>query len=334
MKKLIYTALLALGFLGAQAEEAKLITTEASAVSAATALSHAQLKELFNTGKHFAFVNTNNSARGWNTFGAVRSNELTTDQLYTVTTGSADGRWHVKNYAGATITQAKTNVIFGDAAQGFDWLIPQDGTSSITAGGITYEADRQFRFQNVSAENYRVEYKDFGNFAGDWARYVAYGPFYVVSVEAKSGEQVLGTYTGAICTQGKLTVAAPDIEGYLPTVATQEVEVTDDATITIQYTPYASGDPSKVNLTPWPSAMRVFDGMFTLPDAYTISLAGITTQSVKDSTSNEVARFIAQMQLTTDKKGVVAETNSGNTRAEADATITLTENAVLGDEAY
>ena len=95
--------------------------------------------------------------------------------------------------------------------------------------------------------------------------------------------------------------------------------------VTINYSAYTSGDPSEVNLTPWPTAMRVFDTYFTLPDSYSISLAGIATDVLRDSTEIEANAFIAQIAKTTDKQGALSTEAS---------TITLTQNTALGAEAY
>lgn len=310
---------LALAITGAWADESKVITTESSAVEAGSRLTVEQLHSLFNTGKRFAFVNTNASARGWNTFGGDRTQSLLAEQLYTVTKGSAEGYWYVKNYAGQFLTQAASSVTFAPKGPGFDWQIPQEGGSSM------YDGEYQFRFQNTQGQNYRVEYKDFGSFAGDWAHYVAYGPFYVVSVKAKCGDKFLGTYPGVICTEGTLNLTAPDIEGYYAVTPSQQLEITADKTVTIEYAAYNSGNPSDVNLTPWPTSMRVFDSKYTLPDIFGINLEGIATAELKEAVLAEANKFISNIKETTDKIGKLSD---------EEAAIMLTENSALGDEAY
>lgn len=320
MRKLFSLSVLIFAMcIGAWAGDAKVITTEASAAEAGCRLTVEQLHALFNTGKRFAFVNTNASARGWHTFGGGRTAELTKDQLYSVSSGSANGYWRVKNYAGVMLTQAASTVVFSANTKALDWQIPQDG------GSTMYGDEYQFRFQNTSGQNYRVEYKDFGNFAGDWAHYVAYGPFYVVNIEAKCGEEVIGNYVGAICTEGTLTLNAPDVEGYYPLQTTQQIEVSKDMTVTIEYSSFNSGDPSEVNLTPWPTAMKVFDTYFTLPDSYGISLEGIPAGELREKAQAEAEAFIAQIAKTTDKQGAVSSETT---------TVTLTENSALSAEAY
>lgn len=316
-----------LGIGNSMAQSAVVITTKEMAVEAGCQLTIDQLKNLSGTGAHFAFHTTQRT--DWSKFDLSDTGQYTidTDKLYTLTRGSNDDCIWVWNYDGALLTAAGNNTpcTWGDpSATGFDFYITECADGGYAGN---YDHDKQFRLRHEpNGPNFRIHEHDFTTAAGDWTRYVAYGPFYVVKVQPTNHGAAMGNPVSMVCSQGEIALPLPNIEGYKPNPKTISVTVNADKTVEVEYSAYNPGTPSEVNLTPWPKDMSVFEGRYTLPDAYTISLAGVTRQTLADSLQAEALRFTSVIKTTTSKEGTIS--------SDANAAITLRENSTVSPEGY
>lgn len=314
MKKHLLLALAALGMCGSAS--ADVIQTQAQAQAAGLTLTVDQLNAFKDTGKRFAFHTTQRT--DWSTFdsSSLGVNNLGTNHLYTLVSGSATGTVCVKNYAGQILTNAGggSNTTWGDAtAKGFDWKFVQasDGTAP------DYAANVQVRFRNTAGQNYRANSRDFSGAVGDWARYVAYGPIYIVNVKCESADASFATRTTSMfASAGTFSVDAPSLDGYTATELSKEVTVTDkDVEVVFSYTKGEA--PFKIiNLTPRPNSVQRGDGILMLPASFTVGGTGLTDKAMKD-----VEKFVADFNASATGYSATATTEAAFISLSLDASL-------------
>lgn len=196
------------------AQTAQLVTTRDAANNAGLTLTVDQLKALKGTDKWYAFHTTQRS--DWSSFSSSSTghNNLTTAELFSLVEGSTSDYLWVKNAEGKLLTSVGAgNPVFTDATTGgFDLKFVLAESAS-----TNHPAEVQYRMRNSDDKNLRVNNKDFSTATGDWARYVAYGPFYLVKVESKYNDATVGT-VNLILTEGDVdfTTLGVDVvpEGY------------------------------------------------------------------------------------------------------------------------
>lgn len=321
MRSLLLAAAIFGGFATASAD---IIQTQAQAEDAGMMLTVSQLNAFKDTGKRFAFHTTQRD--DWSTFDAsnLGVQAIAPVNLFTLTSGSQNGQVWVHNVAGETIVDAggAKNVTWSadPAAKGFDWVIvqPNDGTAG------AYDANKQFRLRNTKGENYRANYRDFSSATGDWARYVAYGPFYIVTVKCESEEPgfVAPQPRQVIVNNGTVSIDAPNLSGYVSSEYTKEVTVSDaDVTVTFTYT--KGFNPFSLNITPRPAQVTMGGDALPLPAAFTVGGAGLS-----QSTTSDVEKWVA------DFNGAAAVGYKATAVATEDAFIRLVLDETLSPDEY
>ena len=321
MKKVLLLAFAVLGICGNAS--ADIIKTQAQAKEAGLTLTVTQLNAFKDTGKRFAFHTTQRT--DWSTFDTSSTgvNDLSTYYLYSLVSGSVNGTVCVKNFAGEILTDAGngSNSVWSSdpSAKGFNWKFvqPDDGTAP------AYASNQQVRFRNTAGLNYRANNRDFSTAAGDWARYVAYGPFYIVNVKCECSDAGFKTRTiSLIASAGTFSVEAPELDGYTATELSKEVTVTDeDITVTFNYTQGEA--PFKIiNITPRPKTVKREDGILTLPSMLTVGGTGLSEATMKD-----VEKFVADFNASATGYTASASSSEG-------AFITLTLDSKLSATTY
>lgn len=224
--------------MGAFAQTSQIITDEASAQSAGTALTVDELKAFADQGKYFAFVNVNAGARGWNSFANnSRPANLDKDHLYKLTSGSSDGTYNVWNFNNEILTAIKT---FSASGTGFDWKIIEETSSGVQGGN-------QFSLKNTEDKRYNTNEgalgTNTGSYPGDWAHYLAYGPFYTVTINYNCGGTSFRDAETIVCTAGDLTINAPSVINYTVTGTTsQNLTIDGNKEVTFEYD-FTPADP-------------------------------------------------------------------------------------------
>lgn len=215
MKKIFLIALASLLSYGSmRADNGVVITTKEVAETAGYQLTIDQFKALSGTGGHFAFHTTQRT--DWSQFHHSDTGvyTLTTDQIYTLLPGSSTDCVWIANYAGEVITAAGNKQVCtytANATEGFDFYAVSCGSTSPNK----YAADKQFHLRHEAAgSNFRIHENDFTTATGDWTRYVAYGPFYVVNLQPTCSGQNVGNPVSFICSKGDVTLSVPSIDGY------------------------------------------------------------------------------------------------------------------------
>lgn len=320
MKRLLFLALAAMGLCGNAS--ADVIQTQAQAQEAGLMLTVEQLNGMKNTGGRFAFHTTQRT--DWSSFdsSSTGADRLSPEYLYCLVSGSKEGLVWVKNYAGETMTGAGSgNTIWSDdpEAKGFDWKFvqPDDGTAP------AFPANQQVRFRNTAGQNYRANNRDFSSAVGDWARYVAYGPLYVVTVKCECSDAGFRTMTSTvIASSGTFTLTAPTVGGYTATELSKKVTVTDrDIEVTFTYTK-GEAPFTFINITPRPAVMERGEGVLSLPSTFTVGGEGLSENVMRD-----VEKFVADFNGAATGYSAEVSTTSG-------AFITLMEDATLSGATY
>lgn len=188
--------LLCITCIGAWADEAEVITT----VSADFRLTVDELLGMKDTGKWYGFHTTQRD--DWSSFSSSSTGHksITKDELFTLVSGSSDDYVWVKNAKGELLTSvgSGSNPVFtATETGGFDLKFVQ---SELSHG--SFAANTQYRMKNSGGNNLRVNNKDFATATGDWARYVAYGPFYLVTLDYQCNGETVEKKEDVIMSEG------------------------------------------------------------------------------------------------------------------------------------
>lgn len=311
--------------------DAELITTEAAA-RANHLLTYEQFMAKINaaqpSGRYaFRWLTTNGTQQWRNLKDNTRSENLTKEFLNSFT--KHNSYWWITNYAGQHLNGRDGNGgTFGET--GVDFNITNDAVSESNFPAY-FTTAHEIRFKRASDNNYYgypgSATPNFSTANGGYMGFAAYGPFYVITVKAECDGQEISRQE-VISSYGNLTLNAPEVAGYEATEANKNLLVNEDMEVTFQYSvALPAGDPTTVNLTPWPKAMNVYEGTYTLPDSYTLDLDGITDGALQTVIgSGEAYNFTTTLSTASGKTGRLTYTGTGD--------ITLVQNNELGDEAY
>ena len=147
--------------------------------TAGTPLTLDQLKALSGTGGHVAFANIGSGqwTNKWLANPSADSDyDLSTSLLYTISDGSESGKFYLQRVSDS---QYRTNSGWGDlsGAENIEFR-------SYTASATTVSCDNPISIHNNGGTQWNINYGGFGGALNAWAAYAAYGPFYVLTVNA------------------------------------------------------------------------------------------------------------------------------------------------------